>query len=109
MPDGPGFQDFEMEYFKPLKHKLGNTICIVHSLLSSHIPEIECHAEVNAIVSAFRRQADLSESTLYVTHSPCSGCCKLIHQSGIKKVVWANEYDEKVEEHMKPICEDAKW
>ena len=38
MPDGPGFQDFEREYFKPHKHKLGNifSICIAHSLVSSH-------------------------------------------------------------------------
>ena len=66
-----------------------------------------CHAEMNAIVSAYRRQADLSGSTLYTTHSPCEECCKLILQCKIKNVWWAKEYPENVKENMR-LKESAK-
>lgn len=52
---------------------------------------------MNAIISAFRRLTDISQSTLYVTHSPCAECCKLIIQCGINNVVYAREYYDKVE------------
>ena len=58
---------------------------------------------MNAIVSALRRQADLSESTLYTTLSPCVECCKLIIQCKIKKVVYAQEYPETFEEGMEAM------
>jgi dCMP deaminase len=31
-------------------------------------------------------------ATLYITLSPCKECSKLIHQSGIKRVVYQNGY-----------------
>jgi len=34
------------------------------------------------------------DSTLYITLSPCKECSKLIHQSGIKRVVYANQYKD---------------
>ena len=52
-----------------------------------------CHSEMNAIISGFRREADLSGCTLYVTYSPCPGCCKVIAQAGIKRVEFAKYYD----------------
>jgi dCMP deaminase len=33
-------------------------------------------------------------ATLYVTLSPCRECSKLIFQSGIKRVVYHNEYKD---------------
>ena len=51
-----------------------------------------CHAEPSAIISAFRRGCDLSSCTIYVTHSPCDHCSKVVAQSGIKSVVFASEY-----------------
>ena len=52
----------------------------------------DCHSEVNAIIGAFRREADLSACTLYVTLSPCHDCSKLVAQSGIKNMVFAQYY-----------------
>ena len=54
---------------------------------------VVCHAELNAVIAAYRREADLSACTLYVTHSPCENCSKLVAQSGIKKIVFAKYYD----------------
>lgn len=48
------------------------------------------HAEQNAIL--FANRADLKGATAYVTHFPCENCAKLMVQSGIKRVVYKNEY-----------------
>lgn len=50
------------------------------------------HAECNAITKLARGTQSSVGSTLYVTLSPCSECAKLIIQSGIKRVVYAEKY-----------------
>ncbi len=50
------------------------------------------HAEENAILYAARNGADLQESTLYVTLSPCLPCARLIYSSGIKTVFYKDSY-----------------
>ena len=50
-------------------------------------PNTECCAEHNAIVSAFRYHADLTNCILYTTAPPCYKCAQMIVQSGIKTVV----------------------
>ena len=50
------------------------------------------HAEANAITKVARSGNSASGATLYVTASPCMECSKLIIQSGIKRVVYADEY-----------------
>ena len=55
------------------------------------LPEV-LHAESNAILKAARSTISTQGSTLFVTLSPCVECAKLIIQSGIKHVVFENEY-----------------
>ncbi len=50
------------------------------------------HAEANAITKVARSNNSSDGSTLYVTASPCIECSKLIIQSGIKRVVFAEKY-----------------
>ena len=52
------------------------------------------HAEANAILKVAASTQSCENSTLYITLSPCRECCKLIHQSGIKRVVYANAYKD---------------
>jgi len=52
------------------------------------------HAEANAILKVASSTQSCKSSTLYITLSPCKECSKLIHQSGIKRVVYANEYKD---------------
>ena len=52
------------------------------------------HAEANAILKVARTSQSCENSTLYVTLSPCRECSKLIHQSGIKKVVYNVGYSD---------------
>ena len=50
------------------------------------------HAEANAISKVARSTQTCENATLYITLSPCKECSKLIHQSGIKRVVFQNGY-----------------
>tara|TARA_B110000003_G_scaffold275590_1_gene318658 strand:+ start:2478 stop:2909 length:432 start_codon:yes stop_codon:yes gene_type:complete len=53
------------------------------------------HAEANAILKTASSTHDCSGATLYLTMSPCKECSKLIHQSGIKRLVYLNNYKDK--------------
>lgn len=50
------------------------------------------HAEANAITKVAQSGNSSKDATLYVTASPCMECAKLIIQSGIKRVVYLDEY-----------------
>ena len=50
------------------------------------------HAEANAITKIARSSQNSDGSTLYVTASPCIDCAKLIIQSGIRRVVYGENY-----------------
>jgi dCMP deaminase len=50
------------------------------------------HAEANAILKVAKSTQSCEGATLYITLSPCKECSKLIHQSGIKRVVYQNGY-----------------
>jgi len=52
------------------------------------------HAEANAILKVASSTQSCENSTLYITLSPCKECSKLIHQSGIKRVVYAKAYKD---------------
>jgi dCMP deaminase len=50
------------------------------------------HAEANAILKVAKSTNNCSGATLYLTHSPCKDCSKLILQSGIKRLVFRDKY-----------------
>jgi len=50
------------------------------------------HAEANAILKISRSTQSCEGATLYLTLSPCKECSKLIFQSGIKRVVYIQDY-----------------
>jgi dCMP deaminase len=52
------------------------------------------HAEANAILKVARSTQSCEGATLYITMSPCKDCSKLIHQAGIKRVVFQNAYKD---------------
>lgn len=52
------------------------------------------HAEANAILKVASSTQSTVGATLYVTLSPCRDCSKLIHQSGITRVVFSNKYKD---------------
>jgi dCMP deaminase len=50
------------------------------------------HAEANAITKVAKSFNSSEGATLYVTSSPCIECSKLIIQSGIRRVVYCDDY-----------------
>jgi dCMP deaminase len=50
------------------------------------------HAEANAITKVAKSNNSSDGATLYITTSPCLECSKLIIQSGIKRVVFCDNY-----------------
>lgn len=50
------------------------------------------HAESNAILKCAKYGKSTNGATLYITHSPCIECAKLIIQAGIVRVVYLDVY-----------------
>jgi len=54
-------------------------------------PEV-LHAESNCIAKLAKSSESGEGATMFITHSPCMDCAKLIYQSGITTVYYENEY-----------------
>ena len=54
-------------------------------------PEV-LHAETNAIAKLAKSSECGEDASLFVTHQPCLECSKLIYQSGISAVYYAESY-----------------
>jgi dCMP deaminase len=52
------------------------------------------HAEANAILKVAKSTNNCKGATLYLTHSPCKDCSKLVLQAGIKRLVYAEQYKD---------------
>lgn len=77
------------DHFKPEDIKKP-TFFDIHGKFSANF---EVHAEQNAIAELSKNEVNGVGSTLYTTLAPCSMCAKLIAAAGIKRVVYAEEYD----------------
>ena len=57
------------------------------------ITKKEClHAESNAIAKLAKSPESGLGASLFITHSPCMECAKLIHQTGISAVFFKHRY-----------------
>ncbi len=54
-------------------------------------PEV-LHAETNAIAKLAKSTESGVGATMFITHSPCLDCAKLIYQSGITRVFYRDHY-----------------
>ena len=54
-------------------------------------PEV-LHAETNAIAKLAKSNESGLGATMFITHSPCLDCAKLVYQSGINTVYYRNSY-----------------
>lgn len=52
------------------------------------------HAEANAITKVASSNHSCEGATLYLTMSPCKDCSKLVHQAGIKRLVYIERYKD---------------
>ena len=63
----------------------------------SEVPQLKTkaevlHAESNAIAKLAKSPESGAGATIFITHSPCIDCAKLIYQSGISTVYYENNY-----------------
>ena len=56
------------------------------------------HAEQNAIIQAARY--GIEGSSIYITTEPCSVCAKMLINAGIKEIVFATAYPDKLSEEL---------
>ena len=54
-------------------------------------PEV-LHAESNCISKVARSTESALSASMFITHSPCLECAKLIYQSGIDRVYYHTQY-----------------
>jgi dCMP deaminase len=54
------------------------------------------HAEQNVILQAARHGVSVKGSLLYITHTPCSICAKMIINAGITEIVVGEQYPDKM-------------
>lgn len=50
------------------------------------------HAETNAIAKLACCSESGKDAAIFITHSPCIDCAKMIYQAGITSVYYRNEY-----------------
>jgi dCMP deaminase len=50
------------------------------------------HAEINAITQAARNGAAIRDADIYVTHTPCIHCMKVLINTGIRTVFYGKPY-----------------
>ena len=52
------------------------------------------HAEQNAVAQAAKLGHSVEGATIYITHSPCSVCSRILINAGIKKIVFEKSYPD---------------
>ena len=50
------------------------------------------HAEINAIAQAARNGSSIQDADIYITHTPCIHCLKVLVNTGIRRVFYEHEY-----------------
>lgn len=78
------------KYNKILANDFKFCVNCVYSKLSTK--SYVLHAESNAILKCAKYGRPTNGSTLYITHSPCIECAKLIIQAGIIRVIYLEDY-----------------
>jgi dCMP deaminase len=68
------------------------TGCDHKSIVKNNHEQATIHAEVNAITDAAKRGVSIENAIAYLTHYPCLNCFKALAASGIKKIIYFEDY-----------------
>jgi dCMP deaminase len=83
--------DCENEMLESTTEETGKATIVTTRKVLKTKPEV-IHAESNAIAKLAKSANSGVGSTMFITHSPCIECAKLIYQSGITTVYYNGEY-----------------
>ena len=76
-----------------------------NSIIKNNHEQATVHAEQNAISDAANRGASINNSIAYVTHYPCINCFKILVSSGVRKIIYLEDY--KNDDTIKKIISDG--
>jgi len=63
----------------------------IHRTVLKTKPEV-LHAESNAISKMAKSTVSANGADMFITHSPCMDCAKLIFQAGVSRVFYSEDY-----------------
>lgn len=63
------------------------------------------HAEINAIAQAAKGGANIKDADIYITHTPCIHCFKVLINTGIRRICYEKAYKL---ETIEPLLEYAQ-
>ncbi len=100
------FEKYPLEKFRPLRERLKKTVIeLLESIKRGEEIDLynfnfihsryEIHAEQNAIAYSVKAGTNINGATIYSALMPCMECAKLIVASGIKRVVYTEDYTDK--------------
>lgn len=79
-----------------LPHCLDSGCLIYRSETPSGDIEENCfrciHAEINAIAQSAKNGAAIRDASIYITHTPCIHCVKVLINTGIVRICYEKEY-----------------
>lgn len=58
------------------------------------------HAEQNAIIQSAIHGVSIKDSTIYITHSPCILCAKMIINAKISRIVYVGNYPDELSQEL---------
>jgi dCMP deaminase len=50
------------------------------------------HAEINAIAQAAKNGSSIRDADIYITHTPCIHCVKVLINTGIRRIFYERDY-----------------
>ena len=62
------------------------------------------HAEINAIAQAAKNGAVIRDAAIYITHTPCIHCFKVLINTGITRICYDREYKLSTLEAFRPYA-----
>jgi dCMP deaminase len=63
------------------------------------------HAEINAIAQAAKNGSSIREADIYITHTPCIHCLKVLINTGIKRVLYEKPYKIATLDELRRYCD----
>jgi len=63
------------------------------------------HAEINAIAQAAKNGHAIRDADIYITHTPCIQCFKVLVNTGIRRILYERPYKEHTLEELRRYTE----
>jgi dCMP deaminase len=66
------------------------------------------HAEINAIAQAAKNGAQIRDADIYITHTPCIHCFKVLVNVGLRRIFYEKPYKLHTLDEWRPYVENVE-